>query len=60
MQDEKSKKPYERNNSTRRTIRFEDDLLEQIEGVADKGNFSSWVKDACREKLLTLGIKPKI
>ncbi|MDC9590464.1 DUF3950 domain-containing protein [Xenorhabdus sp. XENO-10] len=60
MQDEKSKKSYERNNSTRRTIRFEDDLLEQIEEIADKGNFSSWVKDACREKLLTLGIKPKI
>ncbi|HGJ5863907.1 MAG TPA: DUF3950 domain-containing protein [Arsenophonus nasoniae] len=59
MQDEKQKKSYERTNSTRRTIRFEDDLLVQIEFIAGNGNFSSWVKGACREKLERLGITPK-
>ena len=32
-------------------IRFEDELLEKIEKAAGKGNFSKWVKEACREKL---------
>lgn len=34
-------------------IRFEDDLLEQIEKKVsqENSNFSAWVKSACREKL---------
>lgn len=40
-------------------IRFEDDLLEQISVAAGKGQFSSWVKEACREKLLKHGRRPK-
>ncbi|MDF7670129.1 DUF3950 domain-containing protein [Orbaceae bacterium ESL0721] len=51
MQEKKEKKPFERSNSTTKHIRFEDDLLAQIESNAGKGNFSSWVKEACREKL---------
>jgi hypothetical protein len=51
MQDKKDKKSFERSNSTTKHIRFEDDLLAQIDLVAGKGNFSAWVKDACREKL---------
>ncbi|WVD71646.1 YlcI/YnfO family protein [Orbus wheelerorum] len=53
MQDKKEKKFFERSNSTTKHIRFEDDLLEQIEQLAKKenNNFSAWVKNACREKL---------
>ncbi|MEI9715888.1 YlcI/YnfO family protein [Moellerella wisconsensis] len=59
MQDEKDKKPYDRSNSTRRTIRFDDDLLEQIDSVIGDEPFSSWVKTACRNELERLGVKPK-
>ena len=59
MQDEKDKKPYDRFNSTRRTIRFDDDLLEQINSVIGDEPFSSWVKTACRKELERLGIEPK-
>lgn len=40
-------------------IRFEDDLLEQINAAAGSGQFSSWVKEACREKLQKLDIESK-
>ncbi|WP_374936424.1 YlcI/YnfO family protein [Enterobacter adelaidei] len=40
-------------------IRFEDELLEQINAVAGQGNFSSWVKDSCRDRLRKEGIKLK-
>ncbi|MFN6755977.1 YlcI/YnfO family protein [Proteus mirabilis] len=59
MQDEKDKKPYDRSNSTRRTIRFDDDLLEQIDSVIGNEPFSSWVKAACRNELERLGVKSK-
>ncbi|ESG74934.1 hypothetical protein SEEK9263_25588 [Salmonella enterica subsp. enterica serovar Kentucky str. ATCC 9263] len=53
------KNKTDRTNSTRKIIRFEDGLLEQINELAGEGNFSSWVKDACREKLRSAGIEPK-
>lgn len=59
MQDKSEKKPFDRSGSTMKHIRFEDELLKQINAAAGKGNFSSWVKDACREKLLNAGIEPK-
>ncbi|EKM8044684.1 DUF3950 domain-containing protein, partial [Salmonella enterica] len=31
----------------------EDELLEQIEKVAGKGNFSQWVKEACKIRLMS-------
>ncbi|HBB6760295.1 TPA: DUF3950 domain-containing protein [Citrobacter amalonaticus] len=54
MQDKNTKAAFERSGSTKKNIRFEDDLLEQINAVAGTGNFSSWVKEACREKLQRL------
>ncbi|CAY72356.1 DUF3950 domain-containing protein [Erwinia pyrifoliae] len=59
MQDEKEKKAFDRKGSTMKHIRFEDSLLEQINVVAGQGNFSSWVKDSCRERLRKEGIEPK-
>ncbi|HFE8018172.1 MULTISPECIES: YlcI/YnfO family protein [Proteus] len=51
MQEKKEKKSFDRSGSTMKHIRFEDELLEQINAAAGKGNFSSWVKEACRDKL---------
>jgi Domain of unknown function (DUF3950) len=48
---EKKKAEFDRKKSTMKNIRFEDDLLEQIEKAAGKGNFSKWVKEACLLKL---------
>ncbi|WP_072171076.1 YlcI/YnfO family protein [Trabulsiella odontotermitis] len=48
---EKKKADFDRTKSTMKNIRFEDELLEQIEKVAGKGNFSKWVKEACRMRL---------
>jgi len=48
---EKKKPNFDRTKSTMKNIRFEDELLEQIEKAAGKGNFSQWVKEACRSKL---------
>ncbi|KOR04326.1 YlcI/YnfO family protein [Pluralibacter gergoviae] len=59
MQQAKTKKGFDRSGSTMKHIRFEDDLLEQINKAAGVGNFSSWVKDACRDKLRKQGIEPK-
>ncbi|WGM00016.1 YlcI/YnfO family protein [Arsenophonus nasoniae] len=59
MQDKKEKKSFDRPKSTMKHIRFEDELLAQIEAIAGNGNFSSWVKGACRDKLEHLGITPK-
>jgi hypothetical protein len=52
MQD-KNKKSFERSGSTRKQIRFEDELLSLIEKDRSKTNqpFSEWVKDACERKL---------
>lgn len=59
MRDKNSKAAFERSGSTKKNIRFEDDLLEQINVTAGTGNFSSWVKEACREKLRNLKLKNK-
>ncbi|BCH46220.1 hypothetical protein KAM260_41110 [Klebsiella pneumoniae] len=59
MQPSKTKKNFDRSGSTMKHIRFEDDLLEQINAAAGKGQFSSWVKESCREKLQQGGIEPK-
>ncbi|WP_074164692.1 YlcI/YnfO family protein [Enterobacter genomosp. O] len=50
---EKKKPNFDRTKSTMKNIRFEDELLEQIENAAGKGNFSKWVKEACRLRLLS-------
>lgn len=59
MQDKSSKPAFERAGSTKKNIRFEDELLEQINNAAGPGQFSSWVKEACKEKLYKLGIDDK-
>ncbi|QWA12770.1 DUF3950 domain-containing protein [Sodalis ligni] len=59
MQDKNDKPAFERSGSTKKNIRFEDALLEQIDSIAGNGNFSSWVKDACRQRLKREGIEPK-
>ncbi|MGM7833114.1 YlcI/YnfO family protein [Yersinia enterocolitica] len=59
MQEKKTKREFDRSNSTVKNIRFEDSLLEQIDSVAGQGNFSSWVKDSCRDRLRKEGIEPK-
>jgi hypothetical protein len=51
MQEKKSKLNFDRPNSTMKNIRFEDELLTQIEAAAGKGQFSAWVKEACRMRL---------
>lgn len=53
MQENKAKRSDERKGSTRKNIRFEDDLLEQIElsSVKESKSFSEWVKDACRKRI---------
>jgi hypothetical protein len=48
---EKKKAEFDRKKSTMKNIRFEDELLEQIEKAAGKGNFSKWVKEACLYRL---------
>ncbi|WP_334667034.1 DUF3950 domain-containing protein [Klebsiella variicola] len=52
MQEKKSKRDFDRSSSTAKNIRFEDELLEQINNAAGPGNFSSWVKEACRVILI--------
>lgn len=53
MQEKKQKSKSDRLNSTRQTIRFEDDLLELIQQQAKKDgeSFSGWVKNACKMRL---------
>ncbi|EMI3955607.1 MULTISPECIES: YlcI/YnfO family protein [Enterobacter cloacae complex] len=48
---EKKKPNFDRTKSTMKNIRFEDELLEQIEKAAGKGKFSKWVKEACQMRL---------
>ncbi|UYP73904.1 YlcI/YnfO family protein [Pantoea dispersa] len=59
MQEKRTKRNFDRLNSTAKNIRFEDELLEQIDTAAGSGKFSSWVKEACREKLKRQEIEPK-
>ena len=49
----KEKKDFDRSNSTMKHIRFEDDLLEQINQQVkkDSESFSGWVKTACKMRL---------
>ncbi|EMK9441269.1 DUF3950 domain-containing protein, partial [Escherichia coli] len=56
MQEKNEKPKFDRSGSTKKNIRFEDTLLQQINEVAGPGNFSSWVKNACRDKLRKEGI----
>lgn len=58
MQVKNKKLKHDRSGSTRKIIRFEDVLLEQINSIAGDGNFSAWVKEACREKLRKSGVEP--
>jgi hypothetical protein len=56
MQEDIKNKPKRsdaRKDSTRKTIRFEDSLLERIDKnrAATNTSFAEWVKDACIKKL---------
>lgn len=53
MQEKKQKNKFDRSNSTKKNLRFEDDLLEQILEQAKKDNesFAGWVKKACKMRL---------
>lgn len=55
----KFKRPYNRKPSSVKNIRMSDELLLQIECLAQKGTVSAWIKDACRHKLLSMGITPR-
>jgi len=51
--DKKPKRSDDRKGSTRKNIRFEDELLDKIEAdrQSTSETFSEWVKDACNKKL---------
>ena len=51
--EKKLKRPDDRKGTTRKNIRFEDNLLQQIDDArAQSGaSFSEWVKGACRQKI---------
>jgi hypothetical protein len=51
MQEESKKKTFERSGSTRKQIRFEDELVNKIDSQRDNQPFATWVKDACNERL---------
>lgn len=51
MQDMKVKRSDERKGSTRKNIRFEDDLISDIDQDRKEQSFSEWVKNACYKKL---------
>ncbi|MCH4196480.1 MAG: DUF3950 domain-containing protein [Serratia liquefaciens] len=51
MQEKSSKHKFDRSGSTMKNIRFEDALLQQVEEAAGLGQFSSWVKEACWQRL---------
>lgn len=59
MQEKNAKNKTDRSNSTRKIIRFEDELLNQIDILAGEGNFSAWVKEACREKIRKHNMEPE-
>ncbi|MEN3257594.1 YlcI/YnfO family protein [Sodalis endosymbiont of Spalangia cameroni] len=59
MQEKTSKHKFDRSNSTMKNIRFEDDLLEKIEKIAGKGQFSAWVKQACLQRVERESKSPK-
>jgi hypothetical protein len=40
-----------RTTSTRKNIRFNNDLLESVESAKGSQSFAMWVQDACRDKL---------
>jgi hypothetical protein len=40
-----------RTTSTKKNMRFENDLVEKIDADRDTQPFSEWVKDACKKKL---------
>ncbi len=41
----------DRKNSTRKIIRFQDELLALIDQERASESFSAWVQDACKKKL---------
>jgi hypothetical protein len=51
LQEKEEKKSFERSGSTRKQIRFEDELVNKIDADRDAQPFSEWVKDACEKKL---------
>ena len=61
MRVKKDKKSFDRSNSTMKHIRFEDDLLEQInqQVKTDGESLSGWVKKIIRKELKSRGIDIK-
>lgn len=54
MQEENknnSPRTDKRTTSTKKNMRFENDLVEKIDAVRKDQPFSEWVKDACWKKL---------
>tara|TARA_R110001592_G_scaffold282121_1_gene549797 strand:+ start:5482 stop:5667 length:186 start_codon:yes stop_codon:yes gene_type:complete len=54
MQEENKNNPPrtdKRTTSTKKNMRFENDLIEKIDAVRSDQPFSEWVKDACWTKL---------
>lgn len=53
MQVKKEKNSDNRGNSTKKGIRFEDELFEKIIEQAQNCNesFAGWVKEACKQRL---------
>jgi hypothetical protein len=47
----KKKQGNTRTTSTRKNIRFDNELLTLIEAKSGDKSFSAWVQNACREKL---------
>lgn len=45
------KKASDRSGSTRKQIRFPDDMLARIRQSDEARNLSAWVLDACQQKL---------
>jgi len=51
MQADIKKRSDNRTTSTRKIIRYNNELLALIEDVRGDETFSSWVQSACKEKL---------
>ncbi|MGO4894216.1 hypothetical protein [Flavobacterium sp. W21_SRS_FM6] len=53
QEDNKNNSPRsdKRTTSTKKNMRFENDLVEQIDADRKEQPFAEWVKDACKKKL---------
>jgi hypothetical protein len=53
QEDNKNNSPRsdKRTTSTKKNMRFENDLVEEIDADRKEQPFAEWVKDACKKKL---------